>query len=202
MKRFLIGCLFAAAAFAQSADTGILGTVTDQSGSVMAGAAVTITSPAIGFRKSVVTAPDGQYEVRYLLPEDYTVEVRVTGFRPERTAGITLRIGQLARVKLGHRYGIGGRVLDLFLAERRVIRVRQEGLPKPVLVPRKSIRDAMAVAGRDQRQRELLLDPRLLLGSHRVEIIAGISDLIPLVTAAQTQGLFADHGVPQIAWLG
>ena len=87
--------LFAACAmlaFGQSADTGILGTITDPSGSVIAGATVTISSSAIGFSKSVVTNSEGEYELRYLLPEDYVVEVRSAGFRPERTEGITLRM--------------------------------------------------------------------------------------------------------------
>jgi hypothetical protein len=99
MKRLAFAlAAFAVALFGQSADTGILGTVADQSGSVILGATVTITNAAIGFSKSVVTTADGQYEVRYLLPEDYVVQVRMNGFRQERTAGITLRIGQLARV--------------------------------------------------------------------------------------------------------
>jgi hypothetical protein len=99
MRRLVLAfASLAVALFGQSADTGILGTVTDQSGSVIVGAVVTIGNAAIGFNKSVVTSADGQYEIRYLLPEDYVVEVRMSGFRPERAAGITLRIGQLARV--------------------------------------------------------------------------------------------------------
>jgi hypothetical protein len=45
-------------------------TVVDQSGSIVIGSVVTISSQSIGFSKSVTTGPDGQYEVRYLLPED------------------------------------------------------------------------------------------------------------------------------------
>jgi hypothetical protein len=41
---------------------------------------------------------EGRFELRYLLPAEYVVEVRMSGFRPERNAGITLRIGQLASV--------------------------------------------------------------------------------------------------------
>ncbi len=88
----------AMAAFGQSADTGILGTVSDATGAVIVGAAVTISSPSAGFSKSMMTNAEGRYELRYLLPADYVVEVRMNGFRPERNAGITLRIGQLASV--------------------------------------------------------------------------------------------------------
>jgi outer membrane receptor protein involved in Fe transport len=83
---------------AQSVDTGILGTVTDQSGSVIAGSTVTVTSAATGFNKSLETGSDGNYEIRYLPPGEYTVEARASGFRPERTPGIILQIAQLARV--------------------------------------------------------------------------------------------------------
>src|SRR5713101_2076741 len=63
MKFLGLTCIFAAVLFGQSADTGILGSVTDQSGSVIVGAAVTISNQAIGFSKSVVTGADGQYEM-------------------------------------------------------------------------------------------------------------------------------------------
>jgi Carboxypeptidase regulatory-like domain/TonB dependent receptor len=98
MKRLVCIFAFAAGLFGQTADLGILGTVTDQSGSVIVGAAVTIVGPAIGFNKTVTTGTDGHYELRFLLPETYNVEVHMNGFRPEITSGVTLVIGQLARV--------------------------------------------------------------------------------------------------------
>ena len=98
MRPFLLAVVFASVLLGQSADTGIFGTITDQSGAAVTGAVVTISIQAIGFNKSVITGGEGQYELRYLLPEDYVVDVRMSEFRPERTAGITLRIGQLARV--------------------------------------------------------------------------------------------------------
>ena len=72
---------FALALAAQTLDTGILGTVTDPAGAVISGAAVTISSPATGFSRAVKTAADGKYEVRYLVPGEYTVEVQNPGFR-------------------------------------------------------------------------------------------------------------------------
>ena len=68
---------------AQTLDTAILGTVTDPTGAVVAGAAVTILHPATGASHAVNTANDGKYEVRYLAPGEYTVEVRSPGF-PQR----------------------------------------------------------------------------------------------------------------------
>src|SRR5205823_13946738 len=61
---------------AQSFDTGILGTITDSSGALVAGAAVTIAQPATGTVRTVQTAANGAYEVRYLLPGVWVVDVR------------------------------------------------------------------------------------------------------------------------------
>ena len=83
---------------AQTTDTGILGTVADSTGAVVAGATVSITQPATGQTRAVTTNSEGYYEVRYLLPGEYTAEVRASGFRTERQTGIVLQIGQQARI--------------------------------------------------------------------------------------------------------
>lgn len=82
----------------QTLDTGILGTVTDPTAAVVAGATVTIVQPATGFTRTVTTLADGKYEVRYLTPGEYTVEVKAAGFRTERQRNIILQIGQQARI--------------------------------------------------------------------------------------------------------
>src|SRR6516165_8178605 len=90
---------------AQTIDTGILGTVNDATGSVISQAAVTITQPATGSAHVVVTNTEGYYEVRYLLPGEYTVDVRAKGFRSERQTGIVLQIGQQARINFTMQVG-------------------------------------------------------------------------------------------------
>ena len=90
---------------AQTLDTGILGTVLDPTGAVVAGAPVTITQPATGLVRSVKTGADGKYEVRYLVPGEYTVEVRAPGFRAERRTGIVIQIGQQARMDFSLQVG-------------------------------------------------------------------------------------------------
>jgi outer membrane receptor protein involved in Fe transport len=103
----LLACFTALAAFAaaQTLDTGILGTITDPGGAVVTSANVTITQPATGLSRSVTTGPDGSYEVRYLTPGEYTVEVRAQGFRSERRTGIVLQISQLARLDFSLQIG-------------------------------------------------------------------------------------------------
>ncbi|HYZ84463.1 MAG TPA: carboxypeptidase-like regulatory domain-containing protein, partial [Bryobacteraceae bacterium] len=58
---------------AQTIDTGIVGTVTDPASAVVTGATVTITSTQTGVARSVTTNPSGLFEVRYLVPGEYTV---------------------------------------------------------------------------------------------------------------------------------
>jgi hypothetical protein len=90
--------LGAGAAHAQSLDTAILGIVNDPSGAAAAGAEVTIEQRSTGFSRTVTTTPEGAYEVRYLLPGEYTVQVKAPGFRTERRTGVVIQIGQSARI--------------------------------------------------------------------------------------------------------
>src|SRR6266498_3243261 len=73
-KRIGLVLLLACCAFrisAQTLDTGILGNVSDPAGATIAGAKVTISSPTTGVSRTVSTAADGKYEVRYLVPGEY-----------------------------------------------------------------------------------------------------------------------------------
>src|SRR5262249_17163774 len=90
---------------AQTTDTGILGTLSDATGATVSGATVTITQPATGQSHTVISNTEGYYEVRYLLPGEYTAEVRATGFRTERQTGIVLQIGQQARINFAMQVG-------------------------------------------------------------------------------------------------
>jgi hypothetical protein len=97
---------------AQSIDTGILGTVMDGSGAVVPGSTITITSSATGIVQSVVSGPQGTFEVRYLVPGDYIVQCALSGFRTERT-NVALRVGQMARLNFTLQVGSVGEVVDV-----------------------------------------------------------------------------------------
>ena len=91
--------------FAQSVDTAFLGTATDVSGAVLPGASVTISSPANGFTHTVKTGPQGEFEVRYLKPGVYNLEVSAAGFATQSQKGIVLQLGQ--QDKLEFKLGAG-----------------------------------------------------------------------------------------------
>ena len=58
----LVALISASAAHAQTATTGVvLGTVTDTSGAVVAGAQVTLTDSATNLERTQVTNDDGQF---------------------------------------------------------------------------------------------------------------------------------------------
>ena len=61
-------------------------------------AEVTITQPATGFTQKILTNTEGAYELRYLRPGEYTVEVAAGGFAPERRTNIVVQTGQAARL--------------------------------------------------------------------------------------------------------
>ena len=94
----LLLVLVAALAWTQTLDTGILGTVTDPSGAVVANASVSITQTATGVKRTTQTGADGKYEVRYLVPGEYSVEVQAQGFRTARASNIVIQINQQARL--------------------------------------------------------------------------------------------------------
>lgn len=93
----LAGAISVVASFGQSADTRILGSIVEQSGSIGVGSVATISSRATGFSKSRRSGADGQCEPLYLLPATCVVEVQINGFRTRRSDGITVRIGLLPR---------------------------------------------------------------------------------------------------------
>lgn len=134
-------------ATAQSADTGVLGTVQDASGAVLPGSNVTITNTSTGVVQNGVTEANGTYEVRYLIPGDYTVQVGLQGFRSERTA-FTLRVGQLARLNFTLQVSTLDEVVDV--AARGVLLETQSGVTGMVIT--KDVLASLPLAGRNFTQ--------------------------------------------------
>jgi Carboxypeptidase regulatory-like domain/TonB dependent receptor-like, beta-barrel len=101
-----------ASLWSQSADTGILGIISDASGAVVPGSTVTVTNASTGVLQTVVSGPNGAFEVRYLVPGSYVVQAELPGFRTERRS-IELRLGQMARLNFALQVGQIGEVIDV-----------------------------------------------------------------------------------------
>ena len=75
-------------------DTGsILGTVSDQSGAVVAGAKVTLTNEGTGISLTTVTGSDGGYKFSPVRIGSYKIDVVNQGFQTTTTSGVAVDIG-------------------------------------------------------------------------------------------------------------
>ena len=75
-----------------------VGTVSDPSGGVIAGAKVTATETGTGFVRSTATTAEGFYTLPSLRPSNYTLTVEAPGFRSFMQSGVTLAADQTATV--------------------------------------------------------------------------------------------------------
>lgn len=93
-----LSLIWSLAAYGQLNTGGILGTVTDSSGAVVAGASVSVKNVGTGFTRDVVTDSKGDYAVSDLEPGEYMVTVSAQGFREFVHTGLQLVVNQLLRV--------------------------------------------------------------------------------------------------------
>jgi hypothetical protein len=90
---------------AQSDRGSVSGTVTDPSGSGITGAKVTVTNTAMGTQNATVTTGAGEYTIPELPAGAYSVTVVAPGFTTLVRNGITVSVGETARVDL--QLGVG-----------------------------------------------------------------------------------------------
>src|SRR5579864_809734 len=92
--------LFSLALFAQTNFGRILGTVTDQTGAVLPGAAVSVIDTQRGLARSLITDAAGEYNAPTLIPGTYTVRVEAKGFKVLNRENVLLEVGKEVRVDL------------------------------------------------------------------------------------------------------
>ncbi|WP_263376671.1 carboxypeptidase regulatory-like domain-containing protein [Granulicella aggregans] len=85
-------------AIGQTITGDIVGTVTDPSGAVVAGAKVTATNVATNVATSATTNQDGVYSIRFLQIGTYKVSVTSKGFTTLETTPFLLEVAQVAKV--------------------------------------------------------------------------------------------------------
>src|SRR6202049_4045323 len=76
----------------------ILGTVTDPSGAVLAGAKVTVKNVGTGLERTTETSADGSYALPELPIGTYTVTATLVGFQTAVTNGVTVDVAGERRV--------------------------------------------------------------------------------------------------------
>jgi hypothetical protein len=90
---------------AQVSTGTILGTITDSSGAVVAGAKVTVTNEGTNVAHVVVSNNAGLYTVPNLAPGNYKVDVSAATFSPQTMENIDLDVGEQHAVNLSLKVG-------------------------------------------------------------------------------------------------
>src|SRR2546423_13997482 len=83
---------FGPPAYSQLSSGAILGTVTDASGAVIPGVAITVTNSGTKLVREAVTNESGNYRVDLVPIGNYQVEANLPGFRKEVRNGLNVRI--------------------------------------------------------------------------------------------------------------
>src|SRR5689334_23926866 len=92
--------------YGQSGANGtIVGTVTDNTGAVLANASVDVTNTGTNVTTHATTTSSGDFTVPYLNPGEYKVTVTAPNFQKSVTDKIGLVVGQTARVNVTMKAG-------------------------------------------------------------------------------------------------
>lgn len=97
--------LTAGSLWAQSFRGTILGTVTDPSGAVVAGATVTAKNVGTGLERTTQTSTDGSYALPELQIGTYTVTITLSGFQTFVATGVTVDVAGERRVDASMKTG-------------------------------------------------------------------------------------------------
>ncbi len=102
---FLI-LMMGTSAFAQSTYSTVIGTVADEQGAIIPGAAITVTNEETGLTRTGVTGERGLYRVGNLPPGRYSVKAELEGFTAQEQTGVVLAMG--SEISVNFRMQLGG----------------------------------------------------------------------------------------------
>ena len=83
---------------AQETSSAVRGVVTNDSGSPVANSTVTIVSDNTGFSRSATTNSSGEYTIRGIPIDSYTISVSSAGYGSPESPGLVVNLGQTANV--------------------------------------------------------------------------------------------------------
>ena len=101
------------ALLAQTITGSILGTVTDPSGAVVSGAAVSAKGVSTGVVTTTTTNAEGLYNLRFLPIGSYTLSVSAKGFATETTSAFQLQTDQIAKFNIKLNVGTTAETLEV-----------------------------------------------------------------------------------------
>jgi len=144
---------FAGALFPQAGTGTLTGKITDATGAVLPGAAVTVRDPANGFTRTTVTSDAGDYSMPGLRPSTYDVTAELTGFRKHSQTGFRIEIDQTARLDLRLQVGAPTEIVEVHGAAQLL---HTENATLGAVIDRKKIVD-LPLNGRNFVQLALLV---------------------------------------------
>ena len=86
--------------FGQSATAEFNGSVVDQSGAVLPGAAITVAEESTGLVRSAVSSDAGRFVLPAVPPGVYTVKAELSGFQTQSRTGVRILVGQAVTLAL------------------------------------------------------------------------------------------------------
>jgi len=96
----VLGLLISSVGRAQSTTATVLGTVTDKTGAIVAGAKVTARNTETNLSRTVVSNDQGEYRIEFLPVGSYELEVSGAGFKKAVLRGIVLQVTVEARANV------------------------------------------------------------------------------------------------------
>ena len=88
---------FAPGSAAQVLYGTLVGSISDASGAAVAGAEVTVSNPSTGQVRTVLSQADGSYNAPNLQGGDYTIDVKLTGFKTVKRTSIQVAVNSIRR---------------------------------------------------------------------------------------------------------
>jgi hypothetical protein len=98
---------------AGQAATSLRGTITDPSGSTVAGAKVVLANSESKTERTATTAEQGGYQFLFVPPGTYSLTVTATGFRPYKLDAVQLLVNTPATINAQLKVGAAGEVVEV-----------------------------------------------------------------------------------------
>jgi hypothetical protein len=113
----VFACAGVSHAFGQATNSGtVVGTVTDSSGAVVAGANVVLSDPSSGVKLTANSNGSGSYLIQSVPPGAYTMTATKTGFSVAKTEGVTVNVGTQTTINLSLKVGTTAETVEVQVA--------------------------------------------------------------------------------------
>src|SRR5437867_2036337 len=117
----LLCLILSAHAFAQTSNATLGGTVSDATGALIPGVAITATNNGTGIVNTVVTNDAGAYQFASLQTGTYNVNAELPGFQTQTRNGVALGVSQQVRLNFTLQVGTVAQSVDVSVAADTLI---------------------------------------------------------------------------------